>query len=149
MNEIQKSHLLRTAKWQKFLGIVMMICVFFIVLAAIAVFAAGSAMGDAMGDNPFFAMFDMSGINFGLVFGIIYLLSAVLYFFFGLFLLCSAKGLKAWSISGDEADLTYGLKNNKNYFTLSGILTIISIAIVVITIVAVTVAVVNATASAL
>jgi hypothetical protein len=130
MNEIQKSYLLETAKWQKFLGVVMMVCVVLMAIGGIAIIATGSFFADQVDDNPLLAQFGMSG------FGIMYLLMAVLYYFYARYLLRAAKGLKAWGVSEDEADLTFGLKNNKSYFKFSGILTIIALAIVAIALVA-------------
>jgi hypothetical protein len=130
MNEIQKSYLLETAKWQKFLGVVMMVCVVLMAIGGIAIIATGSFFADQVEDNPILAQFGMSG------FGIMYLLMAVLYYFYARYLLRAAKGLKAWGVSEDEADLTFGLKNNKSYFKFSGILTIIALAIVAIALVA-------------
>jgi hypothetical protein len=130
MNEIQKSYLLETAKWQKFLGVVMMVCVVLMAIGGIAIIATGSFFADQVDDNPLLAQFGMSG------FGVMYLLMAVLYYFYARYLLRAAKGLKAWGVSEDEADLTFGLKNNKSYFKFSGILTIIALAIVAIALVA-------------
>jgi hypothetical protein len=130
MNEIQKSYLLETAKWQKFLGVVMMVCVVLMAIGGIAIIATGSFFADQVDDNPLLAQFGMSG------FGIMYLLMAVLYYFYARYLLRAAKGLKAWGVSEDEADLTFGLKNNKSYFKFSGILTIIAFAIVALALVA-------------
>jgi hypothetical protein len=99
-------------------------------IGGIAIIATGSFFADQVEDNPILAQFGMSG------FGIMYLLMAVLYYFYARYLLRAAKGLKAWGVSEDEADLTFGLKNNKSYFKFSGILTIIALAIVAIALVA-------------
>jgi Ca2+/Na+ antiporter len=69
----------------------------------------------------------MAGGIAGAAMGIVYILMAILYFFFARYLLRSAKAFKAYGVSDDEADLTEGLKNNKSYFKLSGILVIISL----------------------
>ena len=86
----------------------------------------------------------MAGGIAGAFIGIIYILMAVLYYFFARYLLRSAKALKAYGVSDDEADLTEGLKNNKSYFKLSGILIIISLCILALVLV---IAIIGAIAS--
>lgn len=121
MNNIQKNCLVESARWQKLMGVVMMVCtalvallgVFFIVI----MFIDGE---DAFGG-------DVLGTVTGVALGVMYLLFSVLYYFFGIYLLRSAKALNAWEKSGDEADLTEGLRNTKSFFRLSGIFTIIAI----------------------
>ncbi len=129
MNEIQKSYLLETAKWQKFLGIVIAVCTVLIAVVGIVLIILGirSDPGDVViSQNP--PVF--SGI--GTIGGISYLLFAVVYFLFARYLLRSAKYLKAWGTSEAEEDLTEGLKNNKSYFKLSGIVTIVGIVLAVL-----------------
>ena len=119
MNEIQKSYILETAKWQKFLGILMAIGTVLLAAFGIAFIIFGNFL-----DDP-----DLEGLGTlgGAVVGALYLLLAVLYFFFTRYLLRSAKYLKAWGASDAEEDLTKGLKNNKSYFKFSGILAIIGL----------------------
>jgi hypothetical protein len=61
----------------------------------------------------------------------------VLYYFFARYLLRSAKYLKAWGLSEaeNESDLTEGLKNTKSYFKYSGILSLVSIGLVLVVII--------------
>ena len=127
MNEIQKSYLLETAKWQKFLGILMAVCTALLAACGIAFIAFGNFLNDP----------DLEGLgNFGgAVVGVLYLLLALLYVFFTRYLLRSAKYLKAWCASDAEEDLTEGLKNNKSYFKLNGILTIIALIFVALAVV--------------
>ena len=125
MNEIQKSYLLETAKWQKLLGILMGICAVLLAGLGIAFFFIGNRT------EPSEAF--ISGIGAGG--GITYLLCAVLYFFFASYLLRSAKNLKAWGASDAEEDLTEALKNNKSFFKLSGIMSIISVVIIALALV--------------
>lgn len=126
MDSLQKNYLAETARWQKLLGVVMMVFTVLIALIGIFFIVAGSAFGDAMEGLDLFGG-GMAGGIAGAALGIVYILMAVLYYFFARYLLRSAKALKAYGVSDDEADLTEGLKNNKSYFKLNGILVIISL----------------------
>jgi hypothetical protein len=130
MNEIQKSYLLETAKWQKVVGILMAICTALLAVLGIVFICFGSVIGASSLEG-----FEAFGGAAGAVAGVIYLLCALLYFFFTLYLLRSAKNLKAWGQSDDEEALTNGLKNTKSYFKLNGILAIISFVLVGIAII--------------
>ena len=143
MDSLQKNYLAETARWQKLLGVVMMVFTVLIALIGIFFIVAGSAFGDAMEGLDLFGG-GMAGGIAGAFIGIIYILIAVLYYFFARYLLRSAKALKAYGVSDDEADLTEGLKNNKSYFKLSGILVIISLCILALVLV---IAIIGAIAS--
>lgn len=137
MNEIQKSYLLETAKWQKVIGILMAIGTFFMAAAGIVFIVLGG------GTEPSDVVFSERAAAFasiGPIGGIIYLLCAVLYFFFARYLLRAAKYLKAWGASDAEEDLTEGLKNNKSFFKLSGIVSLIGIGLALIMIICVAIA---------
>ena len=125
MNEIQKSYLLETAKWQKVVGILMAICTALLAVLGIVFIFFGNVIGASGLEG-----FEEFGGAAGAIAGVIYLLGAVLYFFFTLYLLRSAKNLKAWGQSEDEETLSKGLKNTKSYFKLSGILAIISFVLI-------------------
>ena len=126
MDSLQKNYLAETARWQKLLGVVMMVCTVLIAVGGIAFIVGGSALGGALDDLEDATL--IAGIG-GAAAGIVYLLMAVLYYFFAHYLLQSAKYLKAYVANEDEASLTEGLKNNKSYFKLNGILTIIALII--------------------
>ena len=143
MDSLQKNYLAETARWQKLLGVVMMVFTVLIALIGIFFIVAGSAFGDAMESMELFGGGLAGGIA-GAAIGIVYILMAVLYYFFARYLLRSAKALKAYGISDDEADLTEGLKNNKSYFKLSGILVVISLCILALVLV---IAIIGAIAS--
>lgn len=133
MDSLQKNYLAETARWQKFLGVVMMIFTVLMILIGLFFIVAGSVLGDSMGD-----IFgdDLPGGVAGILAGVIYFLGGILYFFYARYLLRSAKALKAYSLTDDEADLTEGLKNTKSYFKLSGVLLIISLCLIALLIVA-------------
>ena len=134
MDSLQKNYLAETARWQKLLGVVMMVFTVLIALIGIFFIVAGGAFGDAMSDLELFGG-GMAGGIAGAAIGIVYILMAVLYYFFARYLLRSAKALKAYGVSDDEADLTEGLKNNKSYFKLSGILVVISLCLLALVLV--------------
>lgn len=121
MNNIQKVYLLESARWQKLLGVVMMISSILIALLGIFFFVIGFVDGEDFMES------ELLGKITGALLGIMYLLFAVLYYFFAVYLLRSAKAFKTWETSDDDADLTEGLRNTKSFFRLSGILTIIGL----------------------
>lgn len=124
MDNFQKSILSDTARWQKIIGIIMAVSTAFMVLGGIFLLCVGNRFGDE--SNAFLSQYLGAGM------GIVYLLAAAMYFCFTRFLLRSAKFLKAYVASDDEADLTEGLKNNKYYFKFSGILALVSIGIILL-----------------
>ena len=139
MNELQKNHLLETAKWQKFLGVLMAI-------GTVIMFGLGIALmffGNQLDLDEFGELANLGSVG-GAVMGVVYLLGGLIYFFFTLYLLRSANNLKAWGRSDDEEALTKGLKNNKSYFKLNGILAIISLVLIALVIVGVVIAAIAA-----
>ena len=124
MNNIQKSFLAETGRWQKLLGVVMMVCTILIALLGIFFIVVGFV------DNGEFLEEGVFGKIMGLSLGIMYLLLSVLYYFFAIYLLRSAKAFKAYLESDSDADLTDGLRNTKSFFRLSGILSLIGICAV-------------------
>ena len=131
MNNIQKVYLLESARWQKLLGVVVMISSILIALLGIFFFVIGFVDGEDFMES------EVLGKITGALLGIMYILFAVLYYFFAVYLLRSAKALKAWETSDSDADLTEGLKNTRSFFRLSGILTIIGLCFVGLTLVGV------------
>ena len=124
MNNIQKSFLAETGRWQKLLGVVMMVCTVMIALLGVFFIVVGFV------DNGEFLEEGVFGKIMGLSLGVMYLLLAVLYYFFAIYLLRSGKAFKAYVDSDDDADLTEGLRNTKSFFRLSGILSLIGICAV-------------------
>ena len=123
MDNIQKFYLAETARWQKLLGILMMISAAILALLAVFFIVLGFVShGDFLEEG-------VLGTITGVFLGLVYILCAVLYYFFGIYLLRSAKALKKWAAGEDEVDLTEGLKNTKSFFKMSGILTIIGLCI--------------------
>jgi len=121
MNDIQKYYLTETARWEKVLGIYMMVCTVFILLLAVFFIVFSIVSGTSFLEDE-----DL-GAAWGIILGFVYLLCAALYYFFAMYLLRAGKALKAWAASDSDADLTEGLKNTNSFFKFSGILAIISI----------------------
>ena len=132
MNDIQKYYLLQSGRWEKLLGVFMWVCVILMALLGVF-FIVGAAAGLDLGDET-----ALMSSKVGLIaMGVLYVLLAVLYYFFARYLCRSAKALKAWGSSDDDADLTDGLKYTKYFFQISGVLCIISFALIAVCLVAV------------
>ena len=121
MDNIQKRYLVESARWEKLLGVLMMICTVIIALVGVFFIVLGFVSGDEVLGS------DVLGKLGGAMLGILYLLLAVLYYFFAIYLLRAAKSIKAWDQSDDDAALTDGLKNTMSFFRLTGIVSIIGI----------------------
>lgn len=121
MDNIQKRYLVESARWEKLLGVLMMICTVIIALVGVFFIVLGFISGDEILGS------DVLGKLGGAMLGILYLLLAVLYYFFAIYLLRAAKSIKAWDQSDDDAALTDGLKNTMSFFRLTGIVSIIGI----------------------
>ena len=121
MDNIQKRYLIESARWEKLLGVLMMICTVIIALVGVFFIVLGFISGDEILGS------DVLGKLGGAMLGILYLLLAVLYYFFAIYLLRAAKSIKAWDQSDDDAALTDGLKNTMSFFRLTGIVSIIGI----------------------
>ena len=135
MNDLQKYYLLESAKWQKLLGVLMWICTIFMVLLGLFFIVAG-ILGLDLGDESAF----MDSRAAVIIIGVVYILCSVLYYFFARYLCRSARSIKTWNVTGDETDLTDGLRNSKNYFQFSGILAIVGLALVGVCLIAVVIA---------
>ena len=125
MNDIQKFYLLESGRWEKIIGIYMVVCAALMALLGLFFIIGGIAGLD---------LFEMGGggalgMAAGIGMGLFYILIGVLYYFFARFLLRAAKAVKAWGASEDEAELTDSLRNTKYFFQVSGVLSIIGIAI--------------------
>lgn len=124
MNDLQKYYLLESGRWEKIIGIYMIVCAVFLALFGLLFIIAGIA-----GIDPFNQVDGGAiGMAVTIALGVFYILIGVLYFFFARFLLRAAKAIKAWGVSEGEAELTDSLRNTKYFFQISGVLSIIGIA---------------------
>ncbi|MFT6167366.1 MAG: hypothetical protein ACJAV5_001758 [Vicingaceae bacterium] len=126
-----KSYLMETAKWSSFFGILGFIGTGLMVIFSIfagTMFASMSKMNPAFQNIPNFA-----SSGFSVLFTILYLVIALLYFFPSLYLYKSGKALKAGLRINDADQIEEGFKNLKSSFKFWGILSIIFISIYILT----------------
>ena len=135
-----KTYFAQLAKWQKIVGVFFAISVALLVLIGLGIVIFGGKAGSEVTEQ--FG----GAIGFQAV-GILYVLLGLLYFFPTKYLLTSAKKIKAWVLSDDEATLTEGVMNSKSFFKFTGILCIISFALIAVAILAVIVVAIVATVS--
>lgn len=108
--------------WAKFMAIVCFVMTGMIFVAAIILLAMGSSMQyyyPALGGG-------------GALVGICYLIVAVIYFFLSYFMYIFAVKTKRAIDNGCMQDLSAGAMNMKYYFKMTGIVTIVTIAVVVL-----------------
>ncbi|MEQ6167484.1 DUF5362 family protein [Ekhidna sp. MALMAid0563] len=109
-----KSTLLETAKWGKFLGIVGFIMSGFIILAGIFMFGG---------------TFDEVYPGFGGGIGVFYILISLLYIFPSLYLFRFSTQMKEGLESGDQERCTNAFNYLRRLFLFMGILTIVVLAL--------------------
>jgi len=117
VNEKMKADLLTSAKWAKFLCIAGCIGLVFIVIVAIVMFAFGSSSN--FGPTP----------EYGAVKGFTFLILAALYVYPLIKGFQFANAAKAACLNDDESELARAFDGMRSWFTYSGILTIIVLAI--------------------
>ena len=118
LNLASESFLRNTAKWGKFLAIVGLVFIGFVVLMAIFAGTFFSSMMSEAGANEF-------GSAGGAFFGFFYLLFAALYFFPVLYLYKFSVNMQdALRLQNDDL-ATESFKNLKSLFKFMGIMTII------------------------
>lgn len=117
-----KSFLLETAKWAKFISIIGFIGLGFMVLGGLIVLTIGSTLSSMAGPTPF---------PIGL-FGFIYLVMAVVYFFPILYLYKCAVGLKNGINSNNQETFKNGIQNLKSHYKFIGISLIVVLSLYVL-----------------
>lgn len=115
LNEESKSHLLETAKWNKFLAIVGMVSIGFMILGLLFLIM-GSAMSDAFG---------VLGITGGIF---IYIIILALYIYPVYAMYNFNKFLKLGIHNSNPADLAIAFNHQKGLYRFLGIITIILLA---------------------
>lgn len=120
-----KSYLATATKWGKFIFVLFLIAIVFLVLLSVVFLVLGS---QEINDVPAF------------VFGLVYLAATALYIAPCIFLGRSLKAAKAAVESDDEAQLTDAFKNQKSLLKYTGILSIVALAISLVAVIAVIVA---------
>ena len=108
--------------WMKFLGIVGIIDAVLVILVAIAVIIIGGALGNKIG---------AAEKTLVVYFGISFIIAGVISFFIELLLYSSGKNYKKASTLSDSNLLDKAVSKQKTFFTIVGILTIITLVEVV------------------
>jgi hypothetical protein len=118
VNQEIMGYLLEISKWGKFLAIVGYIGIGFLILAAFGVIIGGSFLS---GFSDF--EFPMG------IFGVLYLVIAVLYFFPVNYLYRFSGQIRQGLNSNDQQSVTSGFGNLKSLFKFMGIFTIVMLSI--------------------
>ena len=117
-----------TCKWMKFLGIVMIISIAFLVLGGVASIVTGTALGSISHSQLTGAA--LPGV--GIIVGIIYIISAIISIFPTIFILRAAKAGKAAVALHDNSKMVEFARNTKSYWKFTGIVTIVALSLVVL-----------------
>lgn len=118
----QKQYIKTTGKWMKFFGVLFIICIVFMFIGGICMFAIGGSLAQ-------------SGVNIPMptgFLGFLYIVFGIFYIFPCRYLLKAAKAASALETMGSEAEVTDFLKNSKSYWKFVGIVTIISLVLVIV-----------------
>jgi len=121
LNYEAQNYLRESGKWAAFLGIIGFILTGFIVIIALFAGTMMAAFSRFQPQNPGAAL--MAGMG-GFV-TVIYLLVALLYFFFSLYLYQFGSGIKKGIMYADQLHVTASLGKLKSFFKLWAILTIV------------------------
>jgi len=120
-----KTFLAEAAKWTTFLAILGYIGIGFMVLAALFMMTLGASM------SSYNSMMPLGG---GMMFSIIYLAVAALYFFPINYLYKFASNMKSALRANNQAELTKAFEYLKSHYKFIGILTIILFAVYILVI---------------
>lgn len=107
--------------WAKFMAIVCFVMTGMIFVAAIILLVMGGSL-----------QYYYPALGGGALLGICYLIVAVIYFFLSYFMYMFAVKTKRAIDNGCMQDLSAGAMNMKYYFKMTGIVTIVTIAVVVL-----------------
>jgi hypothetical protein len=118
-----KTFLAEAAKWTTFLAILGYIGIGFMVLAAIFMMTLGASM------SSYNSMMPLGG---GMMFSLIYLAMAALYFFPINYLYKFASNMKSALRTNNQAELTKAFEYLKSHYKFIGILTIILFAVYIL-----------------
>jgi hypothetical protein len=148
LTETMLMYLKQASPWLRFIGILGFIQCGFMGLGALFCFVLVPfwSMGSPFNEIPGFD-FVASGMGaafFGGGFGVYFLVAAVLSFFPCYFIYNFGARIRIYLRTGAEQDLEGALKNNKSLWKFTGILTIVSLAVVPVIFIITMVAVVAA-----
>lgn len=127
MSPEAKSFLLTTARWSGFIAIVGFAMIGIMVIVSVAAFFISPLIGEFQD----FQMFQYMPMPFYFL-GLLYLIMAAIYFFPYYFLYVFSKKVKAGLMKNDQVSMDEGLKNLKRLAKFVGIVTIISLALMLL-----------------
>ncbi len=118
-------HLLETAKWAKFLGIVGFIVSVILIIASIFASSFLATMGGG-------AMAAPAPGGLGVMISVLYVIMAVIYFVLSLYVYRFAVRMKQALLNTDQVNFVSGLHNLKLAYRISGIIVIVYLVLMVI-----------------
>jgi len=133
INQTMRSYFAEMAKWGKLMAIVGFIVLAFIILGGIALLLGSSMLGSQSVELSQLAGFPLK------LFGALYLLIGVFYFFPTYYLLKFSDLMRASLRSNDESLMTSSFENLKSLFKFMGIITVVIIAIYLLMFIAIAV----------
>ncbi len=131
MSEMIVASLRKTRPWVLFIAILGFIGAAFMLLASIPVFLGGGMMG-MTGFEGADAGLGMAGTGMMIGMGVIYLLMGVIYFMASLYLLRYASAIKRAVTGLNIGDLESALEAQASFWKLVGILSIVSIILMLV-----------------
>ena len=150
IGEADRAHLTRAAKWAKFIAIVQFVGIGLGILGCILMLLAGIVAGASMpeiyGMSEYSEFSDVSGATAGLTAGfliwysIFFLVMIAVSVFLALYLYNFANKTLQAVTYGNDAMMTEAFANLGRYFRLSGIMLIITFALVILMIIGVIIA---------
>lgn len=127
LNNDAKYYLYESGRWANFLGIVGFIACFFLVLVAVFIMSMPAVFQKVMPDMSSYAVPGGSAIS--LVFGLVYIVMAIVYFFPSLYLYQYGIKIKHSLNHDQQGDFVRALSDLKSLFKFWGVLTIIILSI--------------------
>jgi hypothetical protein len=134
LTETMLMYLKGASPWLRFLGVLGFIICGFLVLGAVLFFTLIPLAGDLWYELPWAQSFadEAAGASaqFGVIFGLYFLIIAALCFFPFYFIYNFGAKIRGYLVSGADQDLEKALKNNKSLWKFTGILTIVMLAFI-------------------
>ena len=118
----------RTRPWVLLISIVGFIFTALMAIGTVGIFFGGGAAMMGPGMPP---EFGGGGLIIGM--GIMYLIMTILYFVISLLLLKYAGAIKRFVASGTSQDMEHALKHQASFWKLVGILTLVTIVVMLVT----------------
>ena len=118
----------RTRPWVLLISIIGFIFTVFMAIASVGMLFGGGAMMSGMGGAQAAGL--PNGMFMGM--GVMYLVMTILYFVISLYLLKYAGAIKKFVASGTSQDMEHALKHQASFWKLVGILTLVTIVLMIV-----------------